>query len=48
MSSIFWDSQEVIMTDFLEQERTINGVYNTGKLRRLSLEMSSWCHAVII
>ena len=25
MTSIFWDSQEVIMVDYLEQGRTING-----------------------
>ena len=27
MASIFWDSQEVSMIDYLEQGRTINGAY---------------------
>ena len=28
MASIFWDSQAVIMINYLEQGRTINGAYN--------------------
>ena len=36
MTSIIWDSQGVIIIDYLEQGRTINGAYNTGELRRLS------------
>ena len=35
MTSIFWDSQGVIMIDYPEQGRTINGAYYAGKLRRL-------------
>ena len=35
MASIFWDSQGVIMIDYLEQGRTINGAYYAGKLRPL-------------
>ena len=34
MASISWDSQAVIMIDYLEQSRTINGAYNAGELRR--------------
>ena len=32
MASIFWDSQGVIMIDYLEQGRTINGEYYAGEL----------------
>ena len=32
MASIFWDSQGVIMIDYLEQGRTINGAYYAGEL----------------
>ena len=35
MASIFWDSQGVVMIDYLEQGRTINGAYYTGEWRRL-------------
>ena len=35
MASIFWDSQGVIMIDYLEQGRKINGAYYAGELRRL-------------
>ena len=38
MASIFWDSQGVIMTDYLEQGRTINDAYYAGELRRLLQE----------
>ena len=32
MVSIFWDSQGVIMIDYLEQDRTINSAGYAGKL----------------
>ena len=35
MASIFWDSQEIIMIDYLEQAHTKNSAYYVGKLRRL-------------
>ena len=35
MALIFWDSQGVIMIDYLEQGRTINGAYYASELRRL-------------
>ena len=35
MASIFWDSQDVIMVDYLEEGHTINGAYYAEKLRRL-------------
>ena len=35
MASIFWDSQGVIMIDYLVQGLTINGAYYIGILRRL-------------
>ena len=31
MASIFWDSQGVIMIDYIEQGRTINGYLGTRK-----------------
>ena len=31
MVSIFWDIQEMIMIDYLEQGRTINGAYSAGE-----------------
>ena len=34
-ASISWDRQRVIMNDYLEQGRTINGEYYAGELRRL-------------
>ena len=33
MVSIFWDSQGVIIIDYLEQGRTIKNAYYSGKLR---------------
>ena len=30
MASVFWDSQGVIMTDYLQQGRTINGAYDAA------------------
>ena len=35
MASIFWDSQGLIMIDYLEQGRMINGAYYAGELKRL-------------
>ena len=32
---IFWDSQGVIMIDYLEQSRKMNGAYFAGELGRL-------------
>ena len=40
MSSIVWDSQGVIMIDYLEQGCTINGAYYAGELRRLRQEIA--------
>ena len=39
MTSVFWDSQGVIMIDYLEQGRTINGAYHAAELRRLCQEI---------
>ena len=36
-----WDSQWVIMIDYLEQCRTINGAYYADKWRRLRQEITS-------
>ena len=33
MALIFWDSQGVIMIDYLKQGRTMNGAYYAGNLR---------------
>ena len=40
MVSIFWDSQGVIMIDYLEQGRIINGAYCAGDLRWLHQEIA--------
>ena len=40
MTSIFWDCQGIIMIDYLEQVRTINGAYYAGGLRRLRQEIA--------
>ena len=40
MASIVWDSQGVIMIDYLEQGRTINAANYAGKLRRLRPEIA--------
>ena len=40
MASIFWDSQGVIMIDYLEQGRTINGAYYAAELRHLRQEIA--------
>ena len=40
MASIFWDSQRVIMIDYLEQGRTSNGAYYAGDFRWLRQEIA--------
>jgi hypothetical protein len=40
IASIFWDSQGIILIDYLEQGRTINGTYYADKLRRLRQEIA--------
>ena len=40
MASIFWDSQGVMMMDYLDQGRTINGAYYAGKMRPLCQEIA--------
>ena len=40
MASVFWDSQEVITIDYLEQGSTIKGAYYVGELRRLCQEIA--------
>ena len=40
MASIFWDSQEVITIDYLEQGRSINGAYYADELRQLHREIT--------
>ena len=40
MASIFWDSQGVIISDYLYQGRTINGAYNAGEWRWLRQEIA--------
>ena len=40
MTSIVWDSQEVIMIDYIAQGRTINGAYNAGELRQMRQEIA--------
>ena len=40
MASIFLDSQELIMIDYLEQGRTLNGAYYAGELRWLQQDIA--------
>ena len=40
MATIFLKSQGVVMVDYLEQGRTINGAYYAGKLRWLRQEIA--------
>ena len=40
MALIFWDSQWVIMVNYLEQGRTKNGAFYAGELRRLCQEIA--------
>ena len=35
MTSIVWDSKEVIMIDYIAQGRTINGAYKPGRVAQL-------------
>ena len=35
IASVFWNSQVVIMIEYLEQGRTINGAYYAAELKRL-------------
>ena len=39
MASIFWDNHDVIMVDYFEEGRTINGAYYAEELRRLRQEI---------
>ena len=40
MASVFWDSQGVIMIDYLEQGHMINGAYYAAELRCLRPEIA--------
>ena len=40
MASVFWDSQGIIMIDYLEQGRMINGAYYAAELRCLRQEIA--------
>ena len=40
MASIFWDSQGVIMIEYLEQDRMINDAYHAGDFRQLRQEIA--------
>ena len=40
MTSIFWYSHGVIMIEYLEQGRTINGAYYAGEMRRIHQEFA--------
>ena len=41
MDTTFWDSQGVIMLDYLEEGRIINDAYYAEELRRLFQELCS-------
>jgi hypothetical protein len=40
MTASIFESQGIIMIDYLEQGRTINGMYYADELRRLRLEIA--------
>ena len=40
MTSIFVDSQEVIVIDYIEHDQSINGAYYVGELTRLCQEIA--------
>ena len=40
MTSIFVDSQEVIVIDYIEHGQSINGAYNISELTRLCQEIA--------
>ena len=52
MASIYWDSPRVIIIDYLEQGRTINGADYAGKFRREIARKregnSMWCSALAL
>ena len=39
MASIIWDSQGIIMVDYLEESHMINGAYTAEELRQLHQEI---------
>ena len=41
MTSIFWDSQGIIMVDYLEEDRMINGAYYAKELSLLSQDIEN-------
>jgi len=34
MATVFWDSEGIVLTDYLEHGRTITGTYYTDLIRR--------------
>ena len=40
MTSIFWDSQKLIMIYYLDQDRMVNCAYYADELRRLRQEIA--------
>ena len=45
MASIFWDSQGVIMIDYLAQGRTINGTKCGGELEGSHFRLSDFAQS---
>ena len=48
MASIFWDSERVVMIDYLEQGRTINGAYCACELKWLRQEVARKTRGVLL
>ena len=40
MAIIFWDSEEVVLVDFLESRKTVTGAYCLQGLRKLRAELA--------
>jgi len=43
MTSVFWDSEGVLVVDYLEQGKTVTGVYYTGLVHKLCEAIKSKC-----
>ena len=40
MATVFWDSEEVVLVDFLEGKKTVTGVYYVKGLRKLRAKLA--------
>ena len=40
MATVFWDSEEVVLVDFLEGKKTVTGAYYVEVLRKLRAKLA--------